>query len=480
MNLMPFFPANRRIAAGLVTALLAGCASATPPATAAAVRSLAPVPAACGGAAAASTSLASAPATDALVTFDTAWAIIRRTHWDTTYNGVNWLALRDELRPRAAAAQTRGELRVVLSEMVGRLKQSHFSIIPQEVSDATSGAAAGGERGTGASGTVGFDVRLLDSIMVVVAVDTGGSAWQAGVRTGWVLEAVGGCPVAPRVARIPSSLEPRRRALMAWQATSGTLDGREGDTLALQFRDDRDELRDVSVRLDAVRGTITKFGNLPPVEAALSWQRVQRDGRSVGIIRFNIWMPVLAAQFDAAIDSLRNSDAIVLDVRGNLGGIGGMSMGIAGHFLDSARALGEMQQRGGTMRFLANPRRADTRNRPVQPFAGPLALVVDPLSASTTEIFAAGLQALGRATVFGTQTAGQALPSVPERLPNGDILYHAIANFIGATGAPVEGAGVTPDRVIPLDRRALLGGRDPALDAAIVWAAQQAPRRLHP
>jgi carboxyl-terminal processing protease len=69
---------------------------------------------------------------------------------------------------------------------------------------------------------------------------------------------------------------------------------------------------------------------------------------------------------------------------------------------------------------------------------------------------------------------------VPERLPNGDILYHAIANFIGATGAPVEGAGVTPNRVIPLDRRALLGGLDPALDAAIEWAAQQAPRRLHP
>jgi carboxyl-terminal processing protease len=66
---------------------------------------------------------------DPLVTFDTAWAIIARTHWDTTYNGVNWRALRDTLRPKAAAAKTTGQLRSVLSDMVGSLKQSHFSII---------------------------------------------------------------------------------------------------------------------------------------------------------------------------------------------------------------------------------------------------------------------------------------------------------------------------------------------------------------
>jgi carboxyl-terminal processing protease len=155
-------------------------------------------------------------------------------------------------------------------------------------------------------------------------------------------------------------------------------------------------------------------------------------------------------------------------------------MGFAGHFLDSAVSLGEMQQRGGTMLFRANPRRVDTRLRPVTPFAGPLALVVDAQSGSTTEIFAGGLQALGRATVFGARSAGQALPSVPEKLPNGDILYHAIANFVGPTGKPVEGDGVTPNQLVPVDRQALLRGKDAALDAAIGWTAQRAPQRIHP
>jgi carboxyl-terminal processing protease len=432
-----------------------------------------------------SASLAAQPVNDGGAVFDTAWTIIRRTHWDTTTNGVDWAAVRDELRPRAEAARSRGELRQVLSTMVGRLGQSHFSIIPQEVAAVTPtegvtaerAAMAGDDRGAGAAG---FETRLAGTVMIVSSVDTGGPAWTHGVRPGWELLAIRGCPLAARLDRLPPGLEPRRLSLMAWQATDAQVSGLVGDTLGLTFRDGDERERTVAVPLAAVRGTMTKFGNLPPVNAQLTWHRVRRAGRTVGIIRFNIWMPVLAAQFDAAVDSLRNADAIVLDLRGNLGGVGGMSMGIAGHFLDSAASLGEMQQRGGTMRFRANPRRVDTRLQPVEPYRRPLALIVDAQSASTTEIFAGGLQALGRATVFGSLTAGQALPSVPERLPNGDILYHAIANFVGPTGKPVEGNGVTPDRVVPIDRRALLGGTDAALAAAIAWAVTQSSPRLQP
>jgi carboxyl-terminal processing protease len=68
---------------------------------------------------------------------------------------------------------------------------------------------------------------------------------------------------------------------------------------------------------------------------------------------------------------------------------------------------------------------------------------------------------------------------VPERLPNGDILYHAIADFLSPVGKPLEGAGVTPDEITPVTRRALLAGKDPARDAALAWAARAAamPRK---
>jgi carboxyl-terminal processing protease len=410
--------------------------------------------------------------TEPLVTFDSAWTIVGRTHWDTAYNGVNWQALRDSLRPKAAAAKTTGELRAVLSTMVASLKQSHFSIIPREVSDGSGGGNTGAT--TGEPGTTGATLRYVEGSVMVSHAPANSAAGRAGVKAGWILESVAGCPVATRLARLPKDGDPRRGALMAYSVGTQMLGGTVGQAVSATFRDGAGQARAVSITLEKEEGTVAKFGNLPPLQAALSHERVRQDGKTIGIIRFNIWMPVLARQFDAAIDSLRDADAIIVDVRGNFGGVGGMAMGIAGHFLDSALTIGVMQQRNQSLKFVANPRRVDTKGNGVKPFAGPVALLVDELSISTTEIFAGGMHELGRARVFGTQTAGQALPSVPERLPNGDILYHAIANFVSPTGKAIEGDGVKPDVVTPLTRKALLDGKDPARDAALAWAAQAA------
>ncbi len=435
------------------------------------------MPAACGPAAGTvSASLAATPVADPLVTFDSAWTIIGRTHWDTTYNGVNWTAVRAELRPKAAAATTTGQLRAVLSDMVSRLNQSHFSIIPREIADASGSGSAkspGGAAAPDRSGSIGAEVRYLDSTIVIAQIDRDGPAARAGVQTGWRVQSVNGCPLSARLARMPKEPDARREALMAYSIATQALAGAVGDTATVLFADAGGAERTVRMVRAPELGMVAKFGNLPAMNAQLTFEKVKSAGKTVGIIRFNIWMPVLSPQFDAAVDSLRDADAIVLDLRGNFGGVGGMSMGIAGHFLDSTRTIGTMVQRGATLKFVANPRRVDTRSRGVSPYAGPLAIVVDELSISTTEIFAGGMQALGRAQVFGVQTSGQALPSVPERLPNGDILYHAIADFLNPFGKPLEGAGVTPDRVVPLTRSALLAGRDPALEAAMVWVLRE-------
>jgi carboxyl-terminal processing protease len=92
---------------------------------------------------------------------------------------------------------------------------------------------------------------------------------------------------------------------------------------------------------------------------------------------------------------------------------------------------------------------------------------------STSEFFAAGLQAAGRVKVFGAPSLGAALPSVLKRLPNGDVLQHAIADYVLPDGRRVEGHGVTPDVAVPLTRQDLLAGRDAPLETALKWIADQ-------
>jgi carboxyl-terminal processing protease len=166
-----------------------------------------------------------------------------------------------------------------------------------------------------------------------------------------------------------------------------------------------------------------------------------------------------------------------MDLRGNPGGVAGMVMGVAGHFTNERVALGTMRRREAELNFVANPRRVDTQSRPVEPFAGALAILIDGMSVSTSEIFAGGMQAVGRARIFGQTSAGQALPAGTYRLPDGDVLMHVIADFTAAGGTRIEGRGVVPDVTVAIERKALLRGRDPILESAVRWVGSQPPRQ---
>jgi carboxyl-terminal processing protease len=408
------------------------------------------------------------PITPALAaeTFDSAWTVVERTLWDTAVVRRVWTPARAELRPRAASARTVEELRGVLGEMIGRLPYSHFELIPGEVQ------ARLAENEGGGSGDPGMEIRLTGERFLVTRVDPGGPADAAGVRTGWSLESVGRVTAQERLAllaRLPGAREPRGRQLYGWRMFAPLLRGAPGTRLRLGFRDEADRPVEKSVTLRP-RGLAEKFGNLPALDVDLTTRTVRLDdGTTVGVIRFNYWFPVILPALNAAIDSLRGVDGIVIDLRGNFGGLGAMAPGFAGHFLDRPDTLGVMRMRANTLYFVANPRRVDTQARPAVPYAGPLAILTDALSASTSEFFAGGLQAIGRARVFGEQTAGAALPALARRLPTGDVLMHAVADFGGPRGVRFEGAGVTPDVAAPPTREALLAGGDPALDAAAAW-----------
>lgn len=407
----------------------------------------------------------------AAATFDTAWAVVHRTLWDTAVANGAWEKARTDLRPRALQARSVEELRAILGEMVGRLGYSHFEVIPGEVSNAMASSASAG------TGDPGMDVRLSNDRILVTRVDSVGPAWAAGVRPGWIVQSVGAHTTANLLAllrSIPGAREARGRQLYAWSIASGWLRGNPGSTLRVRFVDGGDRTVEKAIALRAPVGTSQKLGNLPPLTV---WSQERRvavpGGGTAGVIRFNYWLPVVMPALNAAVDSLRDTDGIIVDLRGNLGGLGAMAPGFAGHFLSKADTLGVMRMRGQTLYLVSNPRRVDTQARPVAPYDRPVAVLTDAMTASTSEFFAGGLQQLGRVRVFGEPSAAQALPAVPERLPDGDVLMHAVADFTGPTGKRFEGLGVTPDVPAPPTRAALLAGHDPALEAALAWIHEQ-------
>jgi carboxyl-terminal processing protease len=407
----------------------------------------------------------------AVATFDSVWAKIDRTYYDTAFLNTRWVTLRDSVRPLAAAAPTNAVLRGVVQGMLDQIGTSHFGLIAQESSPAIGADEA---IATANPGSIGVQLRLVNDALVVFRADPSGPAWRAGVRPGDRITALGGRPVAEVITSLEAiadaSVRKQARFTAAAMAQART-NRAPGDSVAL-------EIGGVTrwIVAERARGQVQRFGNLPPMPVTVDVTERTVDGKRVGIIAFSVWMPVVVAQVDSAVDRLRDADAIIFDIRGNPGGVAGMVGGIAGHVVDTAALLGTLYQRGVTLSLRANPRRVSTQAERVTPFDGPVAVLIDEMSASASEFFAAALQGMERARIFGTTSAGASVPALMGRLPNGDVLLHAIADHTDSKGRRVEGVGVIPDEDVPLNAASLAAGRDEVVEAALRWAARQ-PRR---
>lgn len=406
-----------------------------------------------------------------LASFDEVWTTIRDQHWDPTLHGVDWEAARTELRPQVERAKSTAAARAVMQRLIARLNQSHFAIIPassyaaselRPVGGSTASAPVSAPRAGPGSGAVGIDPRPLGMTIVVWRVAPDSQADLAGVRPGWTLERIADESVSQLLQHTYAVYDnPREREIAQISTLQRSLHGPVGSHIRCLFRDEHEARRTLNLEVDNPRGTLTEFGNLPPLP--VEFESARLDG-GIGYIRFSMFLDParIMPKFEAAVREYLDAPGLVLDLRGNLGGLGAMSTGIAGWFVNEpGHALGSMITRAGESKFNINSR-ATT-------YDGPLAILVDAMSMSTTEILAAGLHDLGRARTFGSPTAGAALPSTIEILPNGDRFQYAFANYVSIGGKPLEGVGVPLDERVVLDRESLLRGHDPVIERACAW-----------
>ena len=396
-----------------------------------------------------------------LASFDEVWQTISDTFYDPAFAGLDWPAVRAELRPQVLAADSPETARHVIRDMLARLKRSHFVVL--------SASDVGDDAPVGAA-SVAIEVRPMAAGMVITRVEANSAASRAGLAPGMLLLGIDGRPVAS-LQILVAGQDTRIRTFEFWRRAYRRLRGEQGSRARLRVQPPKGQVRDVIVTREADRGEIVTLGNLPPWPVRTEVREVTSPGhRRVGVIAFNVWMPAIDRPVAEAVDRFRSAGGLVIDLRGNPGGLALMISGIAGHLMDDAETLlGRMQTRQGQLEFHPNPRRSTPDGRTVAPYHGPVALLVDELTASASECFAGALQGLGRARVFGRPTVGEALPALTKRLPNGDILMYAIGDFVTAGGRSMEGAGVTPDQVVPLSIGALTAGRDADLEAAVRW-----------
>lgn len=387
-------------------------------------------------------------------TFDKVWSTVNEKHYDPTFGGVDWNKVRTVYEPRAmAAGLSEKEFHDVLRQMLGELKLSHFGIHPPaaEVAAAQTGR-----------GVTGIDVLMLDGVPVVNRIDAGSPAAVSGVKTGQIVTRIDGKPWKGLVAPLEASLAARRvtdgvRQVFLERTLESAINSKPGSTLVLDVLDADDRPRTYNIVRAPFAGEMSQaLGNFPPQEVVFESRMLPGN---VGYIRFNMWVIPQMAKLRKAVADFASAKAIVIDLRGNPGGVGGMAPGLAGYLFNEKASLGSMRTRGGSMEFVAFPQQ--------DPFGGRVVIITDHGTGSTSEVFAAGMQETGRATVVGEMSAGAVLPSVFEKLPTGYLFQYAISDYRSPKNILIEGRGVVPDTEVKQTRAALLAGRDAQLEAAL-------------
>lgn len=281
---------------------------------------------------------------------------------------------------------------------------------------------------------IGVDVLPTERGLVVVGVDRG-PALRAGVRRGDVIVAIGGRSVvgldaARALDRVVSA--PGKRISLVLS--------RQGAT----------------VRLGVARGVV----RAPAVQAHV----IDFAGRKWGDIKLASFRAGAAKQMRLAIGSVarRHVSGIVLDLRGDPGGLLSQAVSVSSLFLD-----------GGVVVSLSGAHFVHEVFRASRTTATnlPLVVLVDHYTASSAEIVAAALAEHGRALVVGQRTFGKGVVQAVDPLGNGAALILTVASYFTPDGENIAHRGIAPE-LQAVDNPAT--PQDEALETALATLARPA------
>jgi carboxyl-terminal processing protease len=247
--------------------------------------------------------------------------------------------------------------------------------------------------------------RDTSGAVSVMSVQTGTPSDSAGLRSGDVITAVGDASVVGRsVSDVVTALR-----------------GGAGTTVAVTYQRDG-----VSQTVMLRRTTVATEDVSAKVTGPVMIIKVRAFSKGVG---------TKVKDFDATARA-RHLAGMVLDLRGNPGGLLDEGVSTASVFLDGGLVVSFQRRGAQPLRLEANPG-GDTGT--------PLAILVDGGTASAAEVVTGALQDRNRAVVVGSQTFGKGSVQEPKVLSDGSAIEFTVGSYLTPGGRSLDGVGIRPD-----------------------------------
>jgi len=382
--------------------------------------------------------------------FEKVWKEIHDHYYDASYNGVDWNEVRRRYAPLVEATRKDQDFYALMSQMTSELHDAHTRFnSPEQWKNFRR------QQGV----TVGFSVDDMDTKTVVTNVIPGTDAARAGIEPGMVVLRVDDTPVADRIAEVekkrqPSSSERATRWFIYNRVFAGpadtpvkvTLQRGDGSLLEANVR------RQIYSATPEVTTHVLPSGNV--------------------YIRFDGFQRPITKEFRQALQKFRDAPGLIVDLRRNGGGDLAVLLPIAGYFYGKKTLFAKDSTRTGKplssyVGLFKLPLQLYVGRPGEQIYSGPVVILVDAHSASSSEVFAAGMQDTLRAKVIGSQSCGCVLGiAKPRVMKGGGVLEMSEVLWFSPKGRKLEGTGIIPDKIVVPSVVDLQRRRDPVLAEA--------------
>lgn len=359
--------------------------------------------------------------TVALALFDDAWYRAKNEYVDDSMNGQDWGRWKKDYRP---FIETYDDAYVAINTMLTSLNDDYTRFLtPEQMNEQHLQIDA-------QLFGVGIQIMVKDKQLTVVSALSDTPAEAAGLMPN------------DKIMRIDDELT----VGMSVRDAADRIRGKEGTQVTLELKRQGET---VVVPLTRSRITMKSVYSEP------------LEDQTIGYVRLSTFISERASdEMYQVLESFRDKKALILDLRGNYGGLLQNALTIADFFLSEGNIVQVVGQRHGMVR--------DTQaHRDKEDIRQPMVVLIDGGSASASEILSGALKDHHRARLIGETSFGKGLVQKIVTLPHHAGMNVTISRYLTPDGHDIHKKGIEPDEVVPFTEGDYMAGKDPQKEAAI-------------
>ncbi len=370
---------------------------------------------------------------------------LKKYYYDSTFHSMDVDTRFKAAEEKIQQATSNGQIFGIIAQTLMDLNDSHTFFLPPSRT---------------AKVEYGWQVQMIGNKCYVVAVKPDSDGDKKGLRPGDEVETING-------------FAPSRQDLWKIQYTYNTLRPQPAVRFLVKRPDGEKAQIDVVSKITQGKAIqdLTDDEGLDFLQIIREQENNNQLNRHrfVDIGDITVWkMPqfdLSEQEVDKAMDIVKKSKGLIIDLRRNPGGLVSMLQRLVGSFFEQDIKIGELKGRKETKPLIA-------KSRGKKAYTGKVVVLIDSKSASCSEIFSRVMQLEKRGTIIGDTSSGSVMISRSYRHQLGMdvvVFYGASitqSDLIMTDGKSLEHIGITPNEIILPSASNLAAEKDPVLTRA--------------